>query len=310
MRIVLGFSIMTLMACAPGIKMGSPAAGLESLPHSSKPELPTESVSPEVERPAEVNPSVPESQSTEIPDEFDSKPAPPVVTPSKPAPVLSLPGLIVPPEAREIVETGRLIPTIYYSPIFDEDAKSCEDSALVPMKDMNGRKFMDVCPKTHAGCGFQGSCIIKKSKIQVTFNVIDRKDGEDRFALVGSRCKFGYGVHDKKNRRSFCLQPYMTIAADLSVYNPGDVIFIPKVRGLALPSGKKHDGYFVVADAGRLIKGKGRFDFFSGHQHWSDFQNPLAKLKLHDKDSNLEYHRIVGSPADQFKNSVKDLIAY
>ncbi len=330
MRIVFGFlglaTLFTQTACGPSIKnIQRPFKnGIAPVEGKTAPALPTEQV-PAVDFQTKVNPSIPEPE-PEIPAEFDTKPPGPVFGPGagpvlnppgnpsvrpspRPGPVLSLPGLLIPPDHKEILETGRLIPTIYYSPYFDEDAMSCQESARVPLRDTRGNKMMDVCPKTHASCGFQGSCVIKKNKIQQVYNVIDQKNGEDRFAKVSARCKFGYGVHDKKNQRSFCLEPYITIAADLSIYNPGDVIFLPKARGMELPSGKMHDGFFVVADAGRLIKGKGRFDFFSGHQHWKDFQNPLAKIRLHDKDSNLEYHRIEGPSAERFRRTIKNLIS-
>lgn len=324
MRLILGLFLLTnlmgLSACGPSFR----TARMAELPSGqSKPSIPVEK--PEAETPEEdpttqpSNPTettvtdTPATEDVEIPAEFDNGP-PPASKPSpnpvvKPGPILSLPGLIPPPDSKDIVETGRLVPTIYYSPVFDEDTLGCQESVRIPMRDMKGNKIMDVCPKTHSACGFQGSCVIKKNKIQQVWNVVDRVAGEDRFALVSARCKFGYGVHDKKNRRSFCLQPYITIAADLDVYSPGDVIFIPKARNLELPSGRRHDGYFIVADAGRLIKGKGRFDFFSGHQHWKDLQNPLAKIELNSKTSDLEYHRVVGPEAEKFKNTLKNLIS-
>lgn len=299
-------AVIALSACGPGMRVTpNSISKLAPSSGSEKPSAPTEEV-PEI-------PATPFSESAEsgglqeIPPEFDSRPSAP---PTQVRPSILAGGVINTPDAKHLVETGRLIPTIYYSPFYDEDQMGCQESVRVAMKDMAGNKIMDVCPKTHASCGYQGSCVIKRNNVQKVYNVVDRKDGEDRFAVVNSRCKFGYGVHDKKNRRSFCLEPFVTIAADLSIYNPGDVIYIPKARDMGLPSGRKHDGYFIVADAGRLIKGKGRFDFFSGNQHWQDIQNPLSKIGLNDKDSNLEYHRVEGEVAELFRNKVKNLIAY
>lgn len=314
---ILGFAALGLSACGQA-SFRAPQAPMSSA-QAPNPAQPVESLNPDLEKPQET-PSIPQatptpSAETEAPkvdgSNAGSTPAPgPSPTPSKPRPpILSLPGLIPPPDKNDIVETGRLIPTIYYSPIYDEDADLCSVMAKIPMIDMKGNKLIDVCPRTHMNCGFQGSCVIKKNKIQQVYNVIDRIGGQDRFAIVSARCKFGYGVHDRKNRRSFCLEPFVTIAADLDIYSPGDVIFIPSARTLILPSGKMHDGYFIVADAGRLIKGKGRFDFFSGNQHWRDFENPLARIKLHDKNSDHEYHRVEGPEADSFRRSLKDIIA-
>lgn len=329
MQLILGLILSTILAlssaCAPGFRTARMADVPASSSRTESPQgaSPEELVDTPVESPEDTpesseKPSESESQANsspeevKIPEEFDNEPPAPVKAEPKkpnPRPILSLPGLIPPPDKNDIVETGRLIPTIYYSPVFDEDTMGCQESVRVPMRDMKGNKLMDVCPKTHASCGFQGSCVIKKNKIQQVWNVIDRVDGEDRFAAVSARCRFGYGVYDKKNRRSFCLQPYVTIAADLDIYNPGDVIFVPKARSLELPGGQKHDGYFIVADRGRLIKGKGRFDFFSGNQHWKDIQNPLAKIELNSKNSDLEYHKVVGPEAETFKKTLKNVIS-
>lgn len=328
MRVILGLFLLTnlvgLSACGPAFK---PARMAWVPSDSAAPSIPGEkpgeddgTSGPESEKPGAeqkkpetlIQPAKPskeesgsDEEETQIPEEFDRRPP----EPEKKRPILSLPGLIPPPDQKDIVETGRLVSTIYYSPVFDEDTMSCQESVRVPMRDMKGNNIMDVCPKTHSACGYQGSCVIKKNKVQQVWNVVDRIGGEDRFAPVSARCKFGYGVHDKKNRRSFCLQPYVTIAADLDIYSPGDVIFVPKARNLELPSGRRHDGYFLVADAGRLIKGKGRFDFFSGHQHWKDLQNPLAKIGLNSKTSDLEYHRVVGPEAETFKRTLKNVIS-
>jgi 3D (Asp-Asp-Asp) domain-containing protein len=57
---------------------------------------------------------------------------------------------------------------------------------------------------------------------------------------------------DGLGARPYGLVPYRTIAVRSGGLKPGTVLFIPAARGLSLPNGRKHDGYFFVADTGAL----------------------------------------------------------
>jgi 3D (Asp-Asp-Asp) domain-containing protein len=81
--------------------------------------------------------------------------------------------------------------------------------------------------------------------------------GYTRFKV--SKGSFGDGVS------GFVLVPYRTIAADPAFLRTGTVLFIPSAVGQTLPGGRKHDGYFFVADRGGSIKGK-HIDIFQGDQ--------------------------------------------
>ena len=59
------------------------------------------------------------------------------------------------------------------------------------------------------------------------------------------------------------LVPYRTVAVDASVIPLGSMIFVPRVRGLLLPDGTTHDGFFRAEDIGSSIRGE-RIDFFVG----------------------------------------------
>lgn len=65
-----------------------------------------------------------------------------------------------------------------------------------------------------------------------------------------------------------CLIPYVSVAADPAYYQMGDIIEMPSMKGkeITLPSGRKmkHPGYFIVEDTGGAIRGRNRFDFFTG----------------------------------------------
>ncbi len=186
-----------------------------------------------------------------------------------------------------VVSSGVIKPTIYYFPIFNEDENLC--GTKKNLLATNGAVLAQVCSRTYEECALQGSCaIVQKTKLRA-FNIANRVNGQDHFfETTNTACKFGYGV------KSSCLDPFYTVAADLKIYTPGDVIYIPNLRGLNLPNGSKHNGYFIVRDTGRAIVGEGRFDFFSGYFSWRDNENPFTKIGLGDKNTHLRFYKING----------------
>lgn len=189
---------------------------------------------------------------------------------------------------------GVLKPTVYYFAIINEDKNSCVDSEKTVLHGVGGKDLLRVCPQTEKICGLQGSCAVVQNEITRAFNIIGRFQGQDRyFEIEKDGCRFGYGV------KSSCLDPFYSLAADLSIYKPGDVIYIPAVVGLELPDGSKHDGYFVVRDQGRGIVGRGRFDFFTGYYSWLDQKNPFNKLGFGDVTTNIPYYRVRGEAAQK-----------
>lgn len=192
----------------------------------------------------------------------------------------------------EMVGPGVLKPTVYYYVVLNEDTNACPANTKVPLYGQGGKTLLKVCPKTASACSLQGTCGVTQKGETHTFNIIGRFEGQDRFfEIPEDGCRFGYGV------RSSCLDPFYTLAADLTIYSPGEVIFIPAVVGLVLPDGSKHSGYFVIRDRGRGIKGLGRFDFFTGHYSWLNKNNPFKKLGLGDVKTNIPYYRIKGEAA-------------
>lgn len=195
-------------------------------------------------------------------------------------------------DAGDLIGPGVLKPTIYYFPVYNEDKEPCVAGLKRSLYGTAGIRLIDVCPLTEAGCSLQGSCaVIQKGKLR-SFNIIGLSQGKERyFPINDDDCQYGYGV------QSICLDPFYTLAADLTIYKPGDVIFIPGVRGALLPNGTKHNGYFIVRDRGRGVKGRGRFDFFTGFFHWRDSNNPFHKLGLGDIKTQIPYYRVQGETA-------------
>lgn len=195
-------------------------------------------------------------------------------------------------EAAQLEGPGVLKPTIYYFPTINEDQKKCDAKDRKTLHGAGGKELTQVCSSTEDICGEQGTCAVVQNGKTRTFNIIGRFKGQDRyFEISKDGCVFGYGV------RSSCLDPFYTLAADLKIYKPGEVIFVPAVEGLELPDGSKHTGYFVIRDKGRGIVGRGRFDFFSGTLHWADSKNPFKKLGLGDVKTNIPYYRVSGVKA-------------
>lgn len=229
-----------------------------------------------------------ESDWHDIPDE----PTVTFPTPGEEEPENPLHTMDVPKES-DIAVKGHLRPTVYYFPVINEDKRKCVRDYILRGED--GEKILSLCEKTRASCRLQGSCAIIQGGKKRTFNIIGNFAGKDRFFETSKDvCRFGFGV------KSSCLDPFYTLAADLSIYRPGDVIYVPIVRGIALPDGSKHSGYFIVRDTGRNILGKTRFDFFSGHIPWRDDENPFTKAGLANKANRFEFMKIKGEKAKAF----------
>lgn len=182
---------------------------------------------------------------------------------------------------------GTVTPTVYYLASTDESKETCHDRERRALIDKKGKVLIRICPRISKECHLQGSCRIIQNGVARVFNVSERLQGVTRFFEVDVKgCRFGYGVI------SSCLDPFYTLAADLKMYSPGDVIYVPGLVGLKLPQGQNHDGYFVIRDRGAAIKGRGRFDFFSGEWSWSHPENPFRKVGLVDKKNRIPYYKV------------------
>jgi 3D (Asp-Asp-Asp) domain-containing protein len=78
--------------------------------------------------------------------------------------------------------------------------------------------------------------------------------GSNRFVRVMST--------DGLGATSYGLVPYRTVAVKQDGLPLGTVLYIPAARGLKLPNGKKHDGYFFVGDFGAMQESQ--IDLYTG----------------------------------------------
>lgn len=107
------------------------------------------------------------------------------------------------------------------------------------------------CPKFKSEVAMQGSGRISATQVY-------RHSG--KVSDIGS-CPTTTGASGQ------CQIPYISIAADSSHFNMGDIVSMPGLKGkkMTRKNGTTfvHPGYLIVHDVGGAIDGKGRFDLFA-----------------------------------------------
>lgn len=192
--------------------------------------------------------------------------------------------------------SSEMSPTIYYKPTIHVDKKKCSANELADMKDPEGRILTTLCNEDFELCLLQGSCFVEHEGKIKSFNYHSKKKGEHRFTEVNlSKCPYGFGV------KGHCLDPYFSVAADLTYYSLGDVIFVPRLQGALLPNGEIHDGYLIVRDTGSKIIGPLRFDFFTGFLNHLSPDNPLARIGFGDPKNKFEFKKLSESEAQSIR---------
>jgi hypothetical protein len=187
-------------------------------------------------------------------------------------------------------------PTIYYIPQFDQASQSCALSEQKKIKDKSNTLLFSVCESVYKACLLQGTCLIKNGSEATLINVGEKINTEYRFVKVqNSSCRYGFG-----SSPHICLDPFFSVAADLTKYKLGDVIYIPSLKGLVLPDSTLHSGYVIVRDSGSAIKGYGRFDFFKGFMGAQDGANPLTQIGLAGRRTHVPYYVVYGVEAANF----------
>jgi hypothetical protein len=198
----------------------------------------------------------------------------------------------------DFVRRGEAIPTVYYKARYELAKQTCDASDKLPILDPQDAVLAELCPRAHADCTLQGSClIVDEDGLSTSINYVRTVNKIPRFVEIDSRrCPFGLGV------QNMCLDPFYTVAADLDFFKPGDVLYVPALVGLNLPRGLKHHGFLIVRDRGAGIKGDHRFDFFSGFFHYSDPRNPFSRIGLQDQTNRFPYYKVTGKSAELILN--------
>lgn len=188
---------------------------------------------------------------------------------------------------------GKLTPTFYYVPVIELAKEQCSPSDRAVMIGKDERPLVTLCLVSYNKCLMQGSCKVKdRSGNFRSFQYHSKIGTSYRFMEKDLKvCPTSYGSSGR------CLKPFYAIAADLTFHPIGTVIFVPKIKGLKLPDGKYHSGYFVVLDKGGNIKGKGRFDFFTGPYGWDSKNNVFIDAGLGTKSDKAPYDIVTGETA-------------
>lgn len=224
------------------------------------------------------------------------------VTPSNP-----LPQAPMQMNRREFVQIAPLLPTMYYVP--KESNVSCEGRyggtnfsgrEKSEVKDPQGVSIATVCTRFYRHLLMEGTAILSdRGQGEIAVNYGGIIAGERRYHRLG-RCVFGEGI-----KRDLCLLPYHTIAADNKVHKVGEIVFIPKAEGLALPDGTIHDGFFIVRDTGGAFNGVGaqRVDLFTGLD--PDYNNVFLKAGF-NHTRPMDAYKVQGESAEFIKKRLED----
>lgn len=218
----------------------------------------------------------------------------------KPSPVVvEIPNVAPerPQETAAILEDPNgLVPSLYYVPVLNVKKLECGTGALQPIKNIQGQTIAQICETDYQICLKQGTCLLNEVGGLRIINFTTRRGKIPLFSdKIKKECPYGLGMKD------ICLDPYYTIAGDLSHYKLGDVIFVPSVRGMKLPNGDTHDGYFIVRDSGSNLKSDKRFDFFTGFDFDGDLSNEFKKLGLDDKENRFKFEKVSEEQAIKFR---------
>tara|TARA_B110001454_G_scaffold219200_1_gene251834 strand:+ start:59182 stop:59922 length:741 start_codon:yes stop_codon:yes gene_type:complete len=179
-----------------------------------------------------------------------------------------------------------LSPTLYFVPVLNSKKIECRGDDVKSIKNAKGQTIARVCEADYKVCVMQGTCLLSENRGMRIVTFTTRRGKVPTFSENSKKeCPYGLGVKD------ICLDPYYTVAADLNFHKLGDVIFIPSVRGVQLPNGEIHDGYFVVRDSGSAIKSEKRFDFFTGFDKDTDTSNVFKKLGLDAKENRFKHEK-------------------
>jgi membrane-bound lytic murein transglycosylase len=89
--------------------------------------------------------------------------------------------------------------------------------------------------------------------------------------------------------KGLCLLPYYTLATDQVAYPAGTMLYMPRARGVLLPDGSIHQGFFLVRDTGGAFHGIGkkRVDMFVGLE--VDGNNAFSRVGFHHRKEEQSF---------------------
>ncbi len=208
---------------------------------------------------------------------------------------------------RDMNQIPDILPTMYYTPneadikckgrYGKRNFKGTEKTRLLTPE---GKLIATVCSRFAYTLLMEGSAVLKdRGQGKRAVNYGGKVRGSARYNYV-NRCKYGEGI-----RRNLCLLPYHTIAADNKVHKVNEIIYVPAAKGIELPDGTLHGGFFIVRDTGGAFNGIGsqRVDMFTGTD--PDFRNAFQQAGFHHKRP-LDAFKIKGDSAENIRQRLRE----
>jgi hypothetical protein len=149
--------------------------------------------------------------------------------------LLALAWLAPAAEPYRLEPLGRFELTYYYVAFEDERYAELERSQV--LRDTGGLELARVSGAFRKALELEGTGRLMDGRV---LNVAERVAGEMRFIEVGHA--YGLGVASRP------LEPFVSLAADLSQIGVGELVRIEEFAGFRRPDGAIHDGLFRVDD--------------------------------------------------------------
>lgn len=183
---------------------------------------------------------------------------------------------------------------------------TCAVKDLKRVFSADGKIILRLCKPEYKRCAFEGACIVENSqgeRVTLSYERFNTEKNRSEFTKVTYKnCSYGLGSGrlNETKAGNACLIPYVSVSADALEYKLGDVIFVPGLVGVTLPTGTTHDGYLIVGDYAALDLGTGdaTFALFTGAEHQPQF---IKDLNLFDEEHSFKFEKVSGEEAAKIR---------
>ncbi len=156
---------------------------------------------------------------------------------------------------------GSLFPSFYWIALEQND----DEPRTEPLRDMSDNVMYYVSAKYLKELKMEGTGKLLDGRCINYHDRVLKPDGkkEIRWRWCGPEAPYGYG------KDNIPLVPFRSAAVDPTVIPIGSRLYIPAAKGIKLPDGSTHDGYFGAVDIGDMIKNK-KIDLFTSYGDQSE----------------------------------------
>jgi 3D (Asp-Asp-Asp) domain-containing protein len=188
----------------------------------------------------------------------------------------------------------------FYCLVDEADGRFVGLPREVPIRDIYGQTIALVSQEYKRKADIEGSGKLWDGRV---INYAGRAADGIRYRVVeGAQWGLGAANAERISKvEPYKLVPHRTVAVDPKKIPLGSVLFIPRARGIRLPNGTDHDGYFLAHDVGGAIKGK-RLDFFVGTEE--DIRNTFTENGMTNK-SFVEVYLVGDAEAEEVRSKYR-----